>query len=454
MSSYLRPAWQPVLPPDLAAAAIGVARDVSVRLRDPGQIDAAAAAAVEQTAFPRGIHWQPYSIAQGYAGLAITCGYLDQCFPSEAWDRVGRTYLTLAGHGAEASSHLPAGLWSGLSGLTFTAWYLSRQGTRYRKLLATLEEALLPQVFAIVGNVEHQRGGVSVGLFDLISGLSGIGAYLLCRIKEDERAGAALEAVVRALIGLSHADADLPRWYTPAHLLGDEKLIDAYPHGNLNCGLAHGVPGPLAMLSLAHSHGVRASGLPDAIERLADWLVDHRCDDAWGINWPNAVALELDASTLKTGSAAAAPYGPSRTAWCYGSPGIARALWLAGEALDCAAYRDLAVRSMEAVYRRPRAERQIDSPTFCHGVAGLMQITLRFAHDTGLPLFRDMACALGEQLLSLFEPTTRLGYYSLEPGGRRVDQPGLLDGAPGVPLVLLAAATTQEPHWDRVFLLG
>jgi hypothetical protein len=109
---------------------------------------------------------------------------------------------------------------------------------------------------------------------------------------------------------------------------------------------------------------------------------------------------------------------------------------------------------MEAVYRRPLHVRRIDSPTFCHGVAGLLQITFRFAHETGLPQFTEAARALYEQLLSLYEPDSLLGYYSLEPGGNRVDQPGLLDGVPGVVLALLAAATSVEPTWDRLFLLS
>jgi hypothetical protein len=47
-----------------------------------------------------------------------------------------------------------------------------------------------------------------------------------------------------------------------------------------------------------------------------------------------------------------------------------------------------------------------------------------------------------------------LGFRSLEPAGNAVDQAGLLDGAPGVALVLLAAATDAEPTWDRLFLLA
>ena len=181
--------------------------------------------------------------------------------------------------------------------------------------------------------------------------------------------------------------------------------------------------------------------------------------DRWGINWPAAVPLgpgglpprlpsqmlhQDVSSTLK----------PSRTAWCYGSPGIARSLWLAGRALDDPDYQDLAVAAMEAVYRRPLSARHIDSPTFCHGVAGLRQITLRFAHDSGLSLFIEAGRALHGQLMEAYEPGSLLGYRNLEPGGRRIDQPGLLDGAPGVAMVLLAAASPVEPEWDRLFLLS
>ena len=144
----------------------------------------------------------------------------------------------------------------------------------------------------------------------------------------------------------------------------------------------------------------------------------------------------------------------SRAAWCYGAPGVARALWLSGQALEDNALCDLAVDAMAAVYRRPMADRQIDSPTFCHGVAGLLQVTLRFAQDTGQPLFRDAADVLCRQVLSEFSPDHALGFCSIEPEGNRVDHCGLLDGAAGVAMVLLAASTEQAPDWDRVFLLS
>src|SRR5208282_3203234 len=136
-----------------------------------------------------------------------------------------------------------------------------------------------------------------------------------------------------------------------------------------------------------------------------------------------------------------APDGPSRCAWCYGSPGIARALWLAGVALDRQDYCDLAVSAMKAVFRRPVAARRINSPTFCHGVAGLLAIALRFSHDEGGTTFSDDIGALVQQLLDSYQPLSLLGFRHIETADNEMDQPGLLEGAPGVALALLASAT-------------
>jgi lantibiotic biosynthesis protein len=127
---------------------------------------------------------------------------------------------------------------------------------------------------------------------------------------------------------------------------------------------------------------------------------------------------------------------------------------LQGEAIDHDGYRQSATDILAAVYRRPVAERRIDSPTFCHGVSGLLQITNRFLRDTSIPLFADAARVLTQQVISSYEPDSLLGFRNLEPGGRRIDQAGLLDGAPGVALALLAANGGVEPAWDRMFLLS
>lgn len=449
--------WRSTLTGEQAQAAIEVAREVATRLRNPNNAIAAANAAIQQTAFPQTSHWQPYAVAQGNAGLALLFAQFDACFPVEGWDAVGHRHLALAARSAEEMPYIPPSIFSGLGGLAFAAWQLSHGGSRYRNLLDGIEQTLLPETLALVRNLGDWRHDVNVGDFDAISGLSGIAAYLLAR-RDTPAVSATLYALVQGLVAMTQEDAGLPRWHTPGRLMWDEELQKTYPHGNLNCGLAHGIPGPLAVLAVARLSGVQVPGLDAAIDQVARWLSQNRCDDEWGINWPNAVALEeVEAEggrVLRSVPAAQAPYGPSRAAWCYGSPGVARALWLAGEALDDSGYRELAVNAMEAVHRRPITARYVDSPTFCHGVAGLMQVTLRFANATGLPAFTEAAQALAGQLLALYNPDSLLGYQDVEYQGQLVDQPGLLTGAPGVALTLLAASTNVEPTWDRLFLLS
>jgi hypothetical protein len=439
----VRAPWAAVLPPPTRRAAVGVARDVLARCADPERVGVALAAAREQTHYPQSVYWEPQGIAQGDAGLALLAGYAARAFPEEDWDVVAHERLAVALAGAQTVPWLGAGLFGGLAGLLFTTSYLSRDGVRYRRALAGVEEAVVPSALALADRVHRLPPGSSVAEFDAISGLAGIAAALLAR-REQPAVRHALDAVLRALVDLvEERPGGPPRWYTAPEQMGDEATSQMYPDGNLNCGLAHGIPGPLAVMALARLGGIELPGLVEAVRQVAQWLAEHRVDDAWGVNWPTAVALRSER-----------PDAPSRAAWCYGAPGVARSLWLAGEAAADDSLRALAVEGMEAVYRRPISERAIDSPTFCHGVAGLLQVTLRFAHDTGLAVFTEAAAALTAQLLDAYDPERVLGYASLEPGGNPVDQPGLLDGAPGVALALLAASTDAEPTWDRVFLLS
>src|SRR5437762_10750262 len=214
--------WQPILTSGKAAKAMDIALDVATRLRERERIEAAVVAASRQTAYPKSTHWQPSGVAQGYAGLAIMSGHLYACFPDDDWDAIGHGYLVLAVRDIESRSYLPTGIFGGLSGLAFAAWSLSQGGKRYRKLLAAVEEVLLPQAIGLANRLAIQKKDVSVGQFDLISGLSGVGAYLLCR-KDEPQVATALRGVLSSLVALTAEEEGLPRWYTPAHLLGDEK---------------------------------------------------------------------------------------------------------------------------------------------------------------------------------------------------------------------------------------
>ena len=507
-------------PPD---AALAVAAEVAARVADPGRVAGLVAAAARQTSHPGSVHWRDHAVGQGHAGLALLFGALDQRLPGEGWDRTAHRHLALAARSTESLASPPAGLFAGLAGVGLVASCLSGDGSRYRRLLATIDQALAalaPALAAQTGRAARgtpgRSRGVAVRELDLISGLAGVGAYLLVR-RAQPGVAPALRAVLEGLVELTGADGHGPRWRTPPASLRPAERA-RYPAGYLNCGLAHGIPGPLAVLALAMQTGTEVAGLPAAVARTADWLAAHRTEDPSGPTWPHAIGLsghrrdppspgqaravapparpagqpghsvpapppagpprraeppgpgppapapagpgrpaERPGSSVP-GPAPAGPGGPgeppARSAWCYGGPGVAAALRLAGEALGHAGHRDLAVAALRAALARTDQGRAVGSPTFCHGQAGLLAVTASFARATGDAGFARAAAAMAAGLLDRFDPAAPLGYRDLEAGGRAVDQPGLLTGAPGVALALLGATSPAEPAWGRLFLLA
>jgi class I lanthipeptide synthase len=426
--------WRPLLDGSSAEDAKGAARKVGERLRDPGALVRAIEAAPAQSASPEYAAWRPMELAQGHAGLALSFAQFDACFPAKGWSSAAHAQLELTVAALRREPAAATGLISGLAGVALAAHIVDRNA--YARLLSTLDGLIARRTEAIVKRIDARESGVAEHDIDVVSGLAGVGAYFLTRGEEGS-----VRAILERLVRLICADGPVPAWHAPPELLTDEDATGAYPAGRLNLGLAHGLPGPLALLALSSRAGLETARLSEAIERASSLLVDHAISDEWGINWPGLVPVGSDGR-------------PARAAWCYGAPGVARALWLAGVALDDSRLRQLAVAALEAVHRRPTEIRNVDAPTFCHGIAGLLQITLRMADDSGSRELQLAGRGLAGQLIDRFEPDSVLGYRDLEPDGRSVDQAGVLQGAAGTALVLLAAAAPVTPRWDRAFLLS
>jgi hypothetical protein len=327
-----------------------------------------------------------------------------------------------------------------MAGVAFACMALSRGGTRYRRLQATLDEALAPRARQLLPVAGGRANGASGPAFDVISGASGVAAYLL-----EHDAHGALPGLLRGLVALAEPTT-VPKWAHPPGAVSEGWLARAYPGGYLDCGLAHGAPGVLAVLAIALRHGVEVDGQAEAVRRLALSLLGYATSDEYGIAWPPAVPLDGGGSPA---------WLVSRSAWCYGSPGVARALQLAGEALRDADLCDAATTAFHAIFGRLKAvQHPVAGPTFCHGLAGVLQVVLRSRHDTtsAAPgtLAEFTASALAGRLLAEFSPGRPLGYGPLPD----IEDPGLLDGAAGVVITLLAATTDSEPTWDRMFLLS
>ncbi|QBD75435.1 hypothetical protein EPA93_05225 [Ktedonosporobacter rubrisoli] len=437
--------WQPLLAEPLRAEAQAAALCVAERMRNSSSVLAIAQKAQEQSTQQSG--WSPLALC----GIAMFYSHLARCFPQQGWDVVAQQHLRQAAAWTQQMPFETPGLFGGTCSLLLPLHWLSAGGTRYQKTLAHIRQQLCEQILQRRWRRADEEGGVADSDYDVISGAAGTLAGLLLLEHPGEQEKQAIEVLLAYLTWLAAPDQPLgkERWYAPPALLPTEQHRASYPEGCFNCGLAHGIAGPLAALSLAWRSGYRYPGLQEAISFLSNWLLRHQISDSWGCSWPPAIPY---AAALAAEQWQAVP--GTHAGWCYGAPGIAYSLWQAGEALPDEGLRQKAREAVEAALRRPPAERRLHSPTLCHGKAGLLLICLHFAHTGASALIREHIPLLTQQILASFNPDTPLGFQDMEGPVVAVDQPNWLTGAPGVALALLAASTDVFPVWDRMLLLS
>ncbi|MFJ9885513.1 lanthionine synthetase C family protein [Streptomyces sp. NPDC091287] len=439
-------------------AALDIAFTVAERLRDPARvarITAAACAEVPAELMLPG--WQPASVLLGHPGVSLlhtACARDD-----EQWSAVAHAHL------AAAVAAAPQAGPSAVGNLVLPALLRAQDTGGYARLLDRSVGVLAGHTGSRVAALRGRRAeGLSYLDYDVVAGLTGQGRVLLAAAGRGVgRARDALTGVLALLVELTEPlrvdGVDVPGWWCAPDRYVVPQDRAAYPRGDFNTGVAHGICGPLALLSLAHLAGHRVPGIPDAVRRITDWLRGHAYDDGQGgVSWPGRVAFDEE-----TGVAAAGGDTGTRPGWCYGTAGIAGALHLAGTALADGTTSRQAVTALSAALRRPVAELGGDDPGFCHGLAGVLHAGVRLAARTGDEELWRGADRLATALISLYDPESAFGYRQLVRGPAgpvRCESPALIDGAAGVALALLTYAKTRGqgptgssvPLWDAVLL--
>lgn len=270
--------------------------------------------------------------------------------------------------------------------------------------------------------------------FDLISGLTGVGVYLFHRCNHEDLVQDVLTYLVRLVEPVKINGEVLPGWWCnqspgsqPAH---------RWPGGHGNLGMAHGIAGPLALLSTTLRRGITVAGQAEAIEQICAWLDHWRCDTDLATWWPGMISL----AERRTGHVRQA--GPQRPSWCYGTPGLARAQQLAAITLDDRQRQRQAEQALVGCITDEDQLARVTDASLCHGWAGLRQATRRVASDER---------CLDDFAIHVPRLATRMKRHLHE--RRQPSHEGLLEGRAGVDLARLApaAATTS---WDACMLLA
>jgi hypothetical protein len=95
--------------------------------------------------------------------------------------------------------------------------------------------------------------------------------------------------------------------------------------------------------------------------------------------------------------------------------------------------------------------------SFCHGTAGIAHIYNRMYQSTGGNHYKLAARFwLNETLKMAMHNNGIAGYRYWYPSSEDnyKDEPGLLEGAAGIGLVIMAAISDLEPVWDEALMLS
>lgn len=424
-----RRAWRPLLGGEIAKRARQAVEGIAAAIPKQAGPPIARPRAARKRLF------RDASLAGGTAALAVFYAYLSRVVTGKDYKKTSLRYLQEAGDTVESVVMDPS-LYGGFSGVAWATAHLQRRLFEPAEEISTeaIDEALRNHV-----NRPRWRGD-----YDLINGLVGFGVYALERLPSPA-AVACLEGVVDRLEETSRRRAGGMTWHTSPSLLPEHQRKEC-PRGFYNVGLAHGMPGVIALLGAAWASGVRRRKTRKLLDGAVAWLLRQKLAKSPGACFPAWIAPGLKREG-------------SRSAWCYGDPGVAAALLCAARSVGEPAWEREALEIARGAANRPSDQAGVLDAGLCHGSAGLAHIFNRMYQATGdVPLARA-ARFWFDRTLTMRKRGRGVGGFSAlaskEDGTRYWDDdPGILTGAAGIALALLAATTSIEPAWDRMLLVS
>ncbi|ATL25288.1 lanthionine synthetase LanC family protein [Streptomyces formicae] len=223
------------------------------------------------------------------------------------------------------------------------------------------------------------------------------------------------------------ADADLRRLRVGRYK--DEEMR-GWNHDRVNSGAAHGAAGVATALCRAADATGLTPEIAASLEHVASWyLTRYEAGTRSVVTWPPAGGLT---------------HLPSRPlTWCYGTPGIAWALWETGRVLDDAPLREFALHAATSFLRGYDEEADHPDLSLCHGQAGLALVCDAFHRHAGLAGAAALRDRLVARLLERLDEVTDLA----------ARDGTLLTGATGAcaALLTLESGASGDRSWLAAF---
>jgi hypothetical protein len=377
------------------------------------------------------------SLADGAPGIALA--HIARAHTGLAdWAPVHR----LARHMTSQPIHAHPRISSLYHGAPAVAYALRTAGhPAYQRALNALDDSITDLIRARLAAARQRMNDGRIAAaseYDLINGLTGLGAYLLHSLRSGDHHHAQLRDVLSYLVRLTTTpivtgNETLPGWWAKGS--PDRRHSPRWQDGHAGFGMAHGISGPLALLAIAMRHGVTVPGHADAITTICAWLDQWKTTNHRQTWWPEVISRHHH----RTGGVD--HHEPHRPSWCYGTPGVARAQQLAGIATNDDHRAAVAEHALTSTITDTQQLGHLTEAGLCHGWAGLVQTVRRAGVDARTEALRSAATTATSRMLARRSAQTD------------DSNEGFLTGSTGVFMTDLTLESALL-WWDACLLLG
>lgn len=432
------------------------------QLKDPLEVKASANDQVQAYENPYfqspQQYWSDLALAGGYPSILLLLTVLQKKgLLIDDQEKLIHRYVLAIKKSIEDAAITNLSLFGGLTGVCFAIQQVSLEGNRYARMLQTMNSYLINRVrceyIEPLQEKVQQRTPISSYLYDVISGISGIGRYFLEDLSQphfQEISQEIAQVLVDMCDEVSIHGKKVHGWYLSSNDPINWDLKNSSSLGNFNLGLAHGVTGILAFLSSALLRGVHVERQKETIQKIATWIQKKSFYYDSSIQWPDKISWEEEVENKPSEKMR------YKNAWCYGTPGISRALFLAGKALEDNELIKFALEAYYSISQGDPSDWLPISPSLCHGVAGLLLITKEMAIESECKDLLPMLKELDTRLISKYSSEFPFGFQDVEfdQSGTPIylNKIGLLDGSVGILLTLLTI-NDSDSKWHTPFLI-
>ncbi len=208
----------------------------------------------------------------------------------------------------------------------------------------------------------------------------------------------------------------------------------------VNLSLSHGLSGYLLALMEAWPALDDRASAEQLIRRGIQFLMKHECPVDFEGQEFSFFPFRFEADSMEIERI-------NRLAWCYGDLNQVLLLYRAGRLLEDDRYVHIANRiGSHTVARRSFAATLSQDAHFCHGSSGIARFYKSLYQETGHPCYADAYQYWLDTTVSLVDQEIEANNYS-------ANKAGLLEGWPGIGLVLTDHLLRAGSDWASAFLL-